>query len=269
MLRVPTDHGPVFLKATCDHFRSEPRITDVLGRLLPGRVPALLGHEPDRGWQLMEPLGGVSDEDDPTPRLAAPTAAAIAAIQLDCAAHVEQLRAAGCPERGLESSLAAFRDVLAASPELRLLDADQVAAARAALPEVERRLAELAAYDVPETLVHGDLHLGNVAHHDGRLAVFDWSDASVGHPFVDLATLVRSSPPDERDELVSAYLAAWREALPGADLGRVMDLADVAEKVFQAVTYERLQAAQEDAAVWMMEGVVARCLEQLTEAVAA
>ena len=143
-----------------------------------------------------------------------------------------------------------------------------MSAARAALPEVERWLAELAAYDVPETLVHGDLHLGNVAHHDGRLAVFDWSDASVGHPFVDLATLVRSSPPDERDELVSAYLTAWREALPGADPGRVMDLADVAEKVFQAVTYERLQAAQEDAAVWMMEGVVARCLTQLTEAVA-
>ena len=100
VLRVPTDVGPVFLKATCDHFRSEPRITDLLGRLLPGRVPALLGHQPDRGWQLMEPLGGVSDEDDPTPRLAAPTATAIAAIQLDCAAHVEQLRAAGCPERG-------------------------------------------------------------------------------------------------------------------------------------------------------------------------
>ena len=143
-----------------------------------------------------------------------------------------------------------------------------MAAARACVPEVERWLAELAAYDVPATLVHGDLHLGNVAHHDGRLTVFDWSDASVGHPFVDVATLARSSPPDERDELVAAYFGAWREALPGADLERVMGLADVAEKVFQAVTYERLQAAQEDAAVWMMEGVVARCLVQLTEAVA-
>ena len=116
VLRVPTDGGPVLLKATCDHFRSEPRITDLLGRLLPGRVPALLGHEPDRGWQLMEPLGGVSDEDEPTAGLAAPTAAAIAAIQLDCVPHVAQLRAAGCPDRGLESSLAAFRDVLASSP---------------------------------------------------------------------------------------------------------------------------------------------------------
>ena len=98
--------------------------------------------------------------------------------------------------------------------------------------------------------MHGDLHLGNVAHHDGRLVVFDWSDASVGHPFVDLATLVGSSPPDERDELVSAYFASWREALPGADLERVVGLADVAERVFQAVTYDRLQAAQEDAAIW-------------------
>jgi hypothetical protein len=98
--------------------------------------------------------------------------------------------------------------------------------------------------------------------------VFDWSDGSVGHPFVDLATLARSSPSEERAELVSAYFAAWREELPGADLGRVLKLADVAEKVFQAVTYERLQAAQEDAAVWMMEGVIARCLRDLPDAVA-
>ena len=209
VLRVATDQGPVFLKATCDHFGSEPRITDLLGRLLPGRVPALLGFEPDRGWQLMEPLAGVSDEDDPTPRLAAPAAAAIAAIQLDCVPHVAQLRAAGCPERGLESSLAAFRDVLASSPELRLLHDDQVAAARAALPEIERRLAELAAYDVPATLVHGDLHLGNVAHHDGLLTVFDWSDASVGHPFVDLVTLTRSSPPEEHES------SSWRTSAHG------------------------------------------------------
>ena len=268
VLRIPTESGPVFLKASCDHFRAEPRITALLGRLVPGRVPGVLDHEPDRGWQLMEPLDGVSDEDEPTLRLAAPTAATIAGVQLDCVPHVALLRAAGSPERGLDSSLAAFGEVLAASPELRLLDAEQLAAARNTLPEVERRLAELAAYDVPTTLVHGDLHLGNVAEQDGRLTVFDWSDASVGHPFVDLVTLVRSSPPDERDELTAAYLAAWRDHLSGADLARVVELATVAEKVFQAVTYDRLQAAQEDAAVWLMQGVVARCLQQLTEAVA-
>lgn len=268
VLRIPTDGGPVFLKATCDHFRAEPRITDLLGRLVPGRVPAVLGHEPDRGWQLMKPLDGVSDEDEPTPGLAALAADTIAGVQIDCVPHVALLRQAGCPERGLESSLAAFREVLAASPELRLLDAEQVAAARDALPEVERRLAALAAYDVPTTLVHGDLHLGNVAEQDGRLTVFDWSDASVGHPFIDLVTLVRSSPSEERDELTAAYLGIWRDHLPGSDLRRVVELATVAEKVFQAVTYDRLQAAQEDAAVWSMQGVVARCLHQLTEALA-
>ena len=44
-----------------------------------------------------------------------------------------------------------------------------------------------------------------------------------------------------------------------------MALAAVAELAFQAVTYERLQAAQEDASRWELEGVVARCLRRLAE----
>ena len=266
VLRVPTDGGPLYLKAACDWFRSEPVITELLGRLWPGQVPALLAVEPDRGWQLMAPLAGVSDEDEPEPGLAAPTAATIADMQVGSVAHLAGLRAAGLPERGLDATWEALRVIAVDSPELRFLDADQRAAVRAALPGTERRLAELAALELPETLVHGDLHLGNVAHDDGRLSIFDWTDACLAHPFVDLVTLHGASPEDERPGLREAYLDRWRQELPLPATDRIMALAAVAEHAFQAVTYERLQAAQEDASRWEFEGVVARCLRGLAEA---
>jgi len=228
-------------------------------------VPALLAVEPVRGWQLMAPLTGVSDEDEPDPGLAAPTAATIADMQLGSVAHLARLRAAGLPERGLEATWDALRTIAVDSPELRFLDADERAAVRAALPGTERRLAELAALELPETLVHGDLHLGNVAHDEGRLSIFDWTDACLAHPFVDLVTLHGASPEGERQALREAYLGRWRQELSLPATDRVMALATVAELAFQAVTYERLQAAQEDAARWQLEGVVARCLRRLAQ----
>ena len=266
VLQVPTDAGPLYFKAACDWFRSEPRRTELLARLWPGRVPELIATEPDRGWQLMAPLSGVSDEDEPDPGLAAPTARTMADIQVGSVGHLPELRAAGLPDRGLAATWDALQTIAAHSPELRFLDADERAAALAALPGTERRLAELAALDLPQTLVHGDLHLGNVAHDGDRLSIFDWTDACLAHPFVDLITLDGSSPEDERPALREAYLDRWRRegSLPDTDV--VMSLASVAERAFQAVTYERLQAAQEDASRWVLEGVVARCLRRLVEA---
>jgi aminoglycoside phosphotransferase (APT) family kinase protein len=113
--------------------------------------------------------------------------------------------------------------------------------------------------------VHGDLHLGNVAHDEGRLSIFDWTDACLAHPFVDLVTLHGASPEGERQALREAYVGRWRQELPLPATERVMALAAVAERAFQAVTYERLQAAQEDASRWQLEGVVARCLRRLAE----
>ncbi len=266
VLLVPTDAGPLYFKAACDWFRSEPRSTQVLARLWPGRVPELLAIEPDRGWQLMAPLAGVSDEDEPDPGLAAPTARTIADLQVGSLGHLPELRAAGLPDRGLAATWEAVQTIAAGSPELRFLDADERAAVLAALPGTERRLAELAALDVPDTLVHGDLHLGNVAHDEERLSIFDWTDACLAHPFVDVVTLDGSSPEDERPALREAYLDRWRQELSLPDTDRVLSLASVADRAFQAVTYERLQAAQEDASRWEMEGVVARCLRRLVEA---
>ena len=59
------------------------------------------------------------------------------------------------------------------------------------------------------TLVHGDLHPGNVARLDGELAYFDWTDACVAHPFFDLHSLQWQKDEATRAALLDAYLGAW------------------------------------------------------------
>jgi aminoglycoside phosphotransferase (APT) family kinase protein len=63
------------------------------------------------------------------------------------------------------------------------------------------------------SLVHGDLHLGNVAKGPGGPLIFDWTDACVAHPFLDLATIRRGTgevdvaEAELRARLRAAYLA--------------------------------------------------------------
>jgi aminoglycoside phosphotransferase (APT) family kinase protein len=73
------------------------------------------------------------------------------------------------------------------------LSEDELAALRAAVPRLRTSCAELAGYAVPATIVHGDLHLDNVARGPAGYVFFHWTDASVAHPFLDLATIRRGS----------------------------------------------------------------------------
>ena len=48
----------------------------------------------------------------------------------------------------------------------------------------------MAACGIPDTLVHGDFHPGNVRGADDRLVLLDWGDCGVGHPLLDQAAFL-------------------------------------------------------------------------------
>jgi hypothetical protein len=52
---------------------------------------------------------------------------------------------------------------------------------------------EAASLGIPDTLVHGDLHAGNIGLRGGRSVFFDWTDACVAQPFLDLVTFLDES----------------------------------------------------------------------------
>ncbi|MBS2936210.1 aminoglycoside phosphotransferase family protein [Nocardioides sp. J2M5] len=243
---VATDRGPVWFKASCAHFGAEAAIVGVLAAHLPDLVPEVIAVERSRSWLLTEPLVGVSDDGAPAAAAEA-LATRWAQAQIGSVAWLDELRAAGAPDRGLEATLTAWRQALATNPELDELDAAERSALARAVPVVESRLRDLWACGFPDTLGHGDLHAGNVAFDGAHARIFDWSDGCVTHPFLDGTHLAHWIGEDSGDVagIVRAVLAPWREAFPAADFERAVELAPLADLVFQTVTFDQIAGAGE------------------------
>jgi aminoglycoside phosphotransferase len=187
--RVPTTVGDLFVKASAEHFAHEVPVTAWLAERFPDDVPNVLAADVRRRCLLMMPLAGV---DTSTGAVLPAAAATIARLQLGCIGDVGALLSCGAPRRGLAETRTRFLDVANVGHELVELAPEERAGLQAALPWLLDQLAELEAVGIPDTLCHGDLHLGNIASAAGCARVFDWSDACVGHPFLDLAHLVLS-----------------------------------------------------------------------------
>src|SRR5215216_5810441 len=198
--RAPTAGGDVWFKAntTSPLFVNEGVVMGALAGLFAGQVPAPLAVEPERGWMVLADFGDEVGWEAPL-EVVEEVARSYARMQVEAAGQVGRLLDAGCLDRRL--------DRLAAQAEAGL---------RAAVPRLQARCAELAGYAVPPSIVHGDLHLSNVARGPKGYLFFDWTDACVAHPFLDLAKIRRGTgftdATDEaelRERLRDAYLPAW------------------------------------------------------------
>jgi aminoglycoside phosphotransferase (APT) family kinase protein len=261
--RVATDGGDLWLKAPCAHFRAEARVHPTVARLFPDLVPELVAVEETEGWLLMEPMVGAEDGDR-ADGAGLEVATRWAEAQIEAVDRVDELVAGGCRRRGVEETLAGFRGVLATSSELALLTHEQVAAIHAAADRIEALVREFWAAGVPDTLSHGDLHLGNVAWDGSSLRIFDWTDGCITHPFLDashLAHFTRAVPGDAG--LESTYAERWRAAYPHADIDRTLELARFVDLVFQAITFDDIVDTTEAQSRWELGGVVADILRTL------
>ncbi|MGC4111587.1 MAG: phosphotransferase [Nocardioides sp.] len=182
VIRIPTDTGTVYFKATMPELRHEALVTLLVARKVPERVPPLVGADPGRGWMLMEDAGDrlrelIAEERDLSRWDDVLEGAADIALAMET--DVDELLAAGVPDLRL-ATLPARYAALVADPEIEQRYRD-------AVPRVQELADELASYGVPETLQHDDLHDGQVFVRDGRQLILDWGDAVVSHPFFTLS----------------------------------------------------------------------------------
>lgn len=267
VLRIPAAGGSLFFKATCDGFRAEPVLTSLVREVAPHLAPPVVAVDAERAWMLMEPIAGA---DDGAPASRAPEIASLLAeLQLSTRPALPSLLAAGAPHRGLDATVRMLATVVHDSVDT--LTDDQ----RAAYPRVEAWLADqvrsLWDGSLPDTLAHGDLHLGNVAWVD-RPVLFDWTDLCVTHPFLDARHLADSaaaeSGPDADHDSVraavwTAYAEPWRAAYPSVDLDALWARTEVVNAVFHAVTFEQIYRAQPPASRWELSTVVGELLDGL------
>ncbi|MFY9581128.1 MAG: phosphotransferase, partial [Gaiellaceae bacterium] len=117
---------------------------------------------------------------------------------------------------------------------------------RTEAPELAPLCDRLAEHGIADSIVHGDLHHGNMLVVHDRVAVIDWSDAAIGHPFLDLAPLLRFGE-RQRDALVAAYVESW----PSDDLRDAAAIGEALGCVYQAISYRAINAAFEPGDRWL------------------
>ena len=280
VLRAPTAAGDVWFKATAASplFVNEGPVMGALAGLFGDRVPAPLAVDPGRGWMVLDDLGEEVGWEAPL-EVVEEVVRAFARLQVEAAAQADRLLAAGCHDRRLDRLAAqarAWLPAIGATGELAGIDdatwlsEDEQAAVRAVLPQVLAACQELAGHAVPPSIVHGDLHLGNVARGPAGYRFFDWTDACVAHPFFDLLTLRRGTgfageegDGELRDRLRAAYLPVWAPFEPPERLARALQLAVPLGALHHAVSYRSLVAGMAPPVESHMAGSTAWWLRQM------
>lgn len=218
LLRTETDGGAVWLKSCMPRFHAEPALGRWLSEHLGDAVPGVLATDAADRLLLLEEMDGPTAKDAGGEMTAPDAPAVLARIARFAEDRVGELRALGLHDRPLDQVPALLRPVLLGSDPVATggLSPDRSAAI---LDWVERQAIDLGRLGLAPTLVHGDFHAGNVARHGGRLTVFDWSDAVVGHPLMDAAAWIGEAPDDaELAARWETWVDAWSGRVPAAEL---------------------------------------------------
>jgi Phosphotransferase enzyme family len=240
VLRAPSAVGEVFLKCSGEAFRPEGVVTRALAEVTPDVMPEVIAVEEAQGWLLMRDLGGaeLGEQDESLWHVGVSTHAGIQQSWLHRTAALIDL---GLPVRPLAALAAQIEDMTRDRAVLSRMTSDlrnQWLATAPQLAACSRRLDEIGP---GPTLVHGDFHPWNVSFDGARARVFDWTDAAVSHPFVDLATYVyRTQDPATRQQLVDAQVAAWSAVASEETLREAVALGLVVGALYQVQTYRAL-----------------------------
>ena len=207
MLRMPTAEGSVYFKASAPAHAHEAGLTEALAHRRPECTVALLAVDTGRSWMLMRDAGEMLRsvlEREPSFEGLELLFARYAGLQLELAPDLSELLALGVPDR----SLARMAELAAELPVDSGLVGDLV--------------ATVESYGLPETLVHEEVHPGNVLVRNGEHVFVDWADSSVGHPYFGIVIALRSIADlfelepgaPELERLVDAYLEPWTAIAP-------------------------------------------------------
>jgi fructosamine-3-kinase len=239
VLRAHSEDGRTFFfKASRDLplFVNEGMVMTGLARLYPANVPMPLAIDAARGWMLLAdfgpPLGRQATLDQQVQMYQT-----MARIQLDSSGQIETLLRAGCIYRPIPWLQERLEGLMADTYSLSPLRQEERDTLVGALPRLRGLLDELDGLPIPPALIHGDLHMGNVALVNGAVQFFDWTDAAVSHPFFDIFDIFTVQDPAQRERLETAYCAVWAEAYPEALVRRGLRLARQVYGLYHAVSY--------------------------------
>jgi Ser/Thr protein kinase RdoA (MazF antagonist) len=200
-------------------------------------VPAPLAVNPAQNWMLLEDLGEPLGREAPLEKKM-DLFRAMARIQIDSTSRIDRLIQMGCIDRRIPWLQAHLDGLMVDEITLRKLTQAERNDLQHALPHLQSLLTELDRLPIPPSLIHGDLHTGNVASVDEKIQIYDWTDAAISHPFFDLDVIFSAEDSAVGETLQAAYLSAWEEHFQAALVRRAFEIARVVYGLYHAVSYQ-------------------------------
>jgi hypothetical protein len=265
--RIETSEGRLWFKEPAPVMAFEPGLTALVSDRNPDDGPEVVAW--DGSWLLTRDAGSQLRtllEVGPATLAWEDILRRYAELQLAHVGDVDELVALGVPDKRPRSLLADFPRLV---QNVRALETVPVERARLAAlePALERAVAALES-PVPMTLIHEEVHEGNVFVLDGRARFLDWGEGAVSHPFAGLTNTLRDIAyrrglePDSAEvlRLRDVYLEPWTRFAPLDELHTTFARGYVLGMLCRAVTWERLLASasqdarheyDRNAAIWL------------------
>ena len=240
VVTAPTDGGDVWFKATPPFLADEGGVIRRVAGADPDLVPVLLAHDPGRRAILMDHVAGQDQFGLTDEAVAEAMVRRWVAVQAALVDDVEHALSLG--GRDLRAvSLPAEAEDLVGRPEVRAaLTAEELTALETLVADLPRRLDDIAACGLPDTVLHGDMHPGNWRRDGDRLTLLDWGDVGVGNPMVDQRAFVeRLADPALRERISGLWAALWAELVPGGEPARAAYLLGPVAQLAAATSYQR------------------------------
>lgn len=233
LIRFQTEDGRAYwMKATGEPNAHECSVTLRLTELCSEFLPEVIAIRPEWNAWLMSG-GGISANEVPNDPMALRgmlegAVVSMAQLQMKTEGHGLTLLAAGAFDQGIDSMLSRsdkLFDYLAESMALQTsnkaprVSSDRLRAIQEALEHALRRMEAL---DMADTVIHGDLNVGNILSTEDGFQFIDWAEAYVGNPIISLQNLLLLNRIQDaalhhevNARLMARYVEAWGHRYSG------------------------------------------------------
>lgn len=248
IMRFETDAGMLYYKAVARQWGHEPALTQFLAHRFPNLTAGVVAADAGTGRFIVREYAGIplSESRDIEQWIAAYSA--LGRVQRELADALPELRSLGVPFRDLDVIAVEIPAMLADRRRMRqgmeqgLSDVEiaTLQSAESRLIEACRRLAE---GSLPLSLDHGDFWPGNIYVSRERITLFDWSDATITHPFFSLVMAADEigdtlkDQPGASERVIDAYLREWSDYGPLDELREIFDDAMLVAPLHLAIMY--------------------------------
>jgi Ser/Thr protein kinase RdoA (MazF antagonist) len=247
--RVATDSGEVWFKEAAPPLSFEPSLTVAVAARAPAFAPEVLAAEGaslltrDAGPRLRSLLESGEPApawEDILPRYAE--------LQIELAGAVDELLALGAPDRRPAVVSAGFVGLVDRVHRAEPAKANRLRPLASELA----LLAEAIEGPLPFTLIHEEVHEGNVFVRDGHARLLDWGEAAVSHPYAGLVNTLRDiayrqgleADAPEILRLRSVYLEPWTRFAPAPELEEIFARGYLLGTLCRAMSWDRILTSQ-------------------------